>query len=193
MCVINKMVGSSKIISALKKCPVCDVGTLVHESKPVLIEENGLLLWKNEYLYSCDHIQTINTVPRPIDVIEDAINKKKGFEGIILANVFFENLAYRVMCKYLENNNIQISKKKIEQLNLHELIMFLYGMKLINKEIYLKMIEVKDNRNKLVHSKSGTIDMKRFYLFVSNEDRVNKLLKMAKDVIECLERKEEEL
>ena len=71
--------------------------------------------------------------------------------------------------------------------------MFLYGTGLINQEIYSKMMEVKKVRNDLVHSKSGSIDMKRFYLFESDESRVNKLLKMAKEVIEFLERKEEEL
>ena len=86
-------------MSAQKKCPECDVGTLIQESDPVLIEVNGRLLWQTEYVYSCNHMPIIYSVPRPIDVIQNAIKNKKGFEGIILANVFFENLAYRIIYK----------------------------------------------------------------------------------------------
>lgn len=180
-------------MSVWEKCPVCGVGTLVKESDPVLIEENGRLLWNIEYYFSCNHRATLDRVPNPIDVIEDAIKKKKGFEGIILANVFFENLSYRIISKYLDNNKRQISKNNIENLTLHELIIFLYGTGLINQEIYSKMLEVKATRNKLVHSKSGSIDMKRFYLFEQDENRVIKLLKMSKEVIDFLECKEKEL
>ncbi len=174
-------------MSGYKSCPSCGVGILVRETEPILIEENGRLYWFTEYFYSCNHSMSVAKVPRPIDVINNEINKKRGFEGIILANVFLESLSYEIISKYLSKNKIKISEEKIENLNLNELIIFLYGTKLINYEIYLKMMELKNIRNKLVHSQINTIDMKRFYLFEDDENNVIRLLNMVKDVIEYLE------
>lgn len=180
-------------MSAWEKCPECGIGVFTYESEPVLEEEDGLLVCNTSYVYSCGHSFTVARVPKPIDVIEDSIKKKKGFEGIILANVFFENFAYRIISKYLENNNRNISRNKLDNMTLNDYILFLYGAGIINQVNYTKMIEVKNKRNELVHSKKGSYDMKRFYLFESDEQKVTRLLKLSKDVIKYLEQILEEL
>jgi len=106
----------------------------------------------------------------PPEILQDAIDKGEWFKGMVLSAAFFEHFGSLKLKNHFQG---RISEGKIDGLGLSEIIIFLFGLKLISQTAYAKMIEVKDKRNDLVH--------KPFTEVKSEEAR-----RLVQNAIECL-------
>jgi hypothetical protein len=67
---------------------------------------------------------------------------------MILASVLLESLGSTKLKIHYKG---KISGKKFERLSLEQTILLLYAGGLINREIYSKMMRIREERNRLVH------------------------------------------
>lgn len=93
----------------------------------------------------------------PRDILKDAIKKGEWFKGIILSSAFFEHFG---SLKLRENFQGSISDDKIRNFNLGELIVFLFGLKLLTQNGYSKIMRVKNKRDDLAHYPFAKTDPK---------------------------------
>lgn len=91
----------------------------------------------------------------PRDILEDTIEKGEWFKGIVLSAAFFEHFGSLRLRNHFQGT---ISEDKIKNLTLMEIIIFLFGLKLIAQPSYTKMIRVKEKRNDLVHEPFTKVD-----------------------------------
>jgi len=94
----------------------------------------------------------------PIRTLEETIKNldKDWFKGVVLSATYFEHFGVE---KLKEKYRGMINPKKIENLPLEQIIMFLCISGLINQPTYSKMIEVKNARNDLVHTPWANVAM----------------------------------
>jgi len=111
----------------------------------------------------------------PIPMLKEAIKKEKWFSGIVMASAFFELVGLELLKRKFKN---KISSEKLENLRLEQIILVLYGSKIINQPTYTKMMEVKDVRNRIVHNPHELEKLK--------EKDARKLIKNAIDCLKAL-------
>lgn len=84
----------------------------------------------------------------PIKVLQECIEHREWFKGIVLSTAFLEGIGKTVLVDYFED---QIKPERIEHLRLEQIIMFLYASRIIDESTYSTMMEIKDYRNNIVH------------------------------------------
>jgi len=109
----------------------------------------------------------------PREVLEDAIENKEWFKGIVLSSAFFEHFSSAILLKRTDGG---IDNNKLE-LSLERLMRLLLDFGLVSIEIYSKMKEIARERNGLVHNPFKEID----------EGAAIRLIKNAIEILESLE------
>jgi len=84
----------------------------------------------------------------PIIELEECIERKEWFKGIVLSTTFFEAIGKRVLMDALKD---KIPSNRLENLRLEQVIIFLFSIEKIDQSMYSKMMEVRKFRNNLVH------------------------------------------
>ncbi|MEM3705974.1 MAG: hypothetical protein QXX59_08725 [Candidatus Bathyarchaeia archaeon] len=110
-------------------------------------------------------------VKSPREILEDAIRNGEWFKGIVLSTAFFEHFGSIILERHT-NGGIRNNKLK---LTLEKILRLLYDFKLVDESVYLKMQEIRKERNKLVHNPFVDVD----------ENRSRRLIE---DAIGCLEK-----
>ncbi len=89
----------------------------------------------------------------PIKALRECIEHEEWFKGIVLSTAFFEGIGIKVLTNHFKG---QMKPKRIEQLRLEQIILFLYGLRMIDASTYSKMMKVKGFRNGIVHFEAFT-------------------------------------
>lgn len=108
----------------------------------------------------------------PREILEDAIENKEWFKGIVLSSAFFEHFSSAIL---LKRTNGGINNDKLN-LSLERLMRLLLDFGLVSIEIYSKMVEIARERNGLVHNPFKETD----------EGTATRLIKNAIEVLESL-------
>ena len=85
----------------------------------------------------------------PIPTLRETIKKEQWFSGIAMATAFFEFWGLELLKEKFKG---KISRDKLEDLRLEEIVLLLYSSEIIDELTYTKMMEVKKVRNKIVHN-----------------------------------------
>jgi len=126
---------------------------------------------RKELLEVFSRLAAIGAIQDPIKALEHKIAKKEWFEGVMMAATLLESIGMARLKAHLKG---KISWKKIERLSFEQSIMFLYGIDLIGPQSYSKIMEIRDERNKLAH---------RVYdKYILGPEKAEKLIRKA---IEC--------
>lgn len=134
--------------------------------------------WSSERSYSrkelvevFSRLVVIGAFQDPIRALKHKIRNKEWFEGVIMASTLLESIGLARLKAHLKR---KISWKRIERLSFEQSIMFLYGIGLINRGSYSKMMQIRDERNKLAH--------KVYDQYALSPEKAHKLVRKA---IEC--------
>jgi hypothetical protein len=90
---------------------------------------------------------------QPIDVINDAIERKDWFSAYSNAVAYFELWGNQLLTFYCRNEHIYASKM-IQKLSVANLVLVLYLLKLIDQNTLSKMNLTIKERNNIVHAGS---------------------------------------
>jgi len=164
-------------------CPSCKKGKLVSVKKEENVEtkefscgHRTFTVRIEERILVSDSVHAI-VIPSPIRLLQEAINQKDWFKGLIMSITYFEHFGINKLKEHFRSKGINIDPDKIDRLSLEEIIMVLYSCEIVDQPTYTKMIEVKKKRDKLVHQK------KEAPIFEIEEGEAENLIKKA---IECL-------
>ena len=96
------------------------------------------------------HIESLKEILifSPVTILKQRIDNMRWFEGVVLSAVFLEVYGVIWLKVYFGN---KIDPQRIERLSLEQIIMFLYGLGIVNQDIYSKMMGIKNARNNLLH------------------------------------------
>ena len=125
-----------------------------------------------------EDLPAVVVIINPYQEIDNATSRDDYFNAFVVAVSFFEYYGYRKLRDFFKN---QISDDKLERLSASEIMIFLFGLKIIDQPTYARMKDVIDMRNDLVHPKG---DIAKKYRLDKNEAK--SLLGKAKQVIEAL-------
>jgi len=152
-------------------CPICNKGKFVKVKKTLKNTEISA--------FSCGHQKVSMTilVPNPIKVLQEAINQKDWFRGIIMSATFFERLGIKKLKEHFQSNGINVDQERIERLELERIIIFLYGCGAIDQNTYAQMFQIKNKRDDLVHKVMPTFEL--------NDGEAKRLIEKA---IECVKK-----
>lgn len=104
----------------------------------------------------------------PIEELKKCIRYKQWFKGMALSTTFFEGIGAKVLLLRFRSQKILRNKKemaqmimaekmiaeKIEDLSLNSILILLYALGIIEPSTYLKMVDVNQHRNDMVHKLS---------------------------------------
>jgi hypothetical protein len=126
---------------------------------------------------------------QPIDLLKEAIENKKWFEGLILSATFFELFGFITLKTYYEVKKGKTYRTKIGELlkrmGLMNKILLLYLCDFIRPKTYDKMRRIVKERNNLVHRVRRINNDFAFETEISTEDK-EKAIKLTAEAIECL-------
>jgi len=128
-----------------------------------------------------NRIKILGSVVTPAahNTLNHFISDKKWFSGVIIAASFLEFFGKtRLLWKY---ENV-ISKKKILDMNLEDVITSLFISKIIDQSTYTKMEEIRRARNKTVHH----LDV-AYELILQKSKGIKKAETIIKKAHECLD------
>ena len=109
----------------------------------------------------------------PIPMLKEAIEQKQWFSGVVMGTAFFEVWGLVLLKEHFKG---KISEGKLKDLRLEEIILLLYGSKIIDQPTYTKIMEVKDVRNKIVHNPYKLLEL----------DKPETLIEKAIDCLKAL-------
>lgn len=162
-------------------CSICKRGKLVGITKEENVETKAFSCGHREFRITvADKIMVTDSVhaikiPSPVRALQETIDQKDWFKGIIMSATYFERLGIKKLKERFQSRGIIISPDRIERLELERIIMFLYGCGIIDQNTYSQMFEVKNKRKDLVHKIGPVYDL--------NEQEAERLIKKA---IECV-------
>ena len=114
----------------------------------------------------------------PIPSLENAIEEKDWFKGLVLSVTWLERFGYLKLKKCFALKEIK-SDKLLERLSLREIALFLYGLEEIDKTTYDRIIKVNKERNKAVHQKENRA-------FFRSKEANKKYEPLIREAISCL-------
>jgi hypothetical protein len=95
-----------------------------------------------------EYLQRTWGIRDPVVVLRECIENREWFKGIVLSTAFLEGLGKYVVTSYFKG---RIRAERIEHLRLEQIIILLYASRMIDHSIYVKMMKIKDFRNRIVH------------------------------------------
>jgi hypothetical protein len=121
---------------------------MVMPKKEFVSSLSGKKYSRDELLEFFSALVSIYALQDPIRALEDKIKRKAWFEGVILAATLLESLSSTRLKVYLEG---KVDPDRVDRLSFEQTIMFLFGSGIISQPTYSKMMEIREERNKLVH------------------------------------------
>jgi hypothetical protein len=90
-------------------------------------------------------------VRSPLKALREAIDNKRWFEGIAMSAVFLEYLGIDKLMEYLRQKQIPIKRERFQKFSLEMITDLLFDFEIIDNSIHSKMVEVRKERNKIIH------------------------------------------
>ena len=87
-------------------------------------------------------------IRNPVEVLEECIERREWFKGVVLSTAFFEGIGKTVLSGHFKE---QISSERFKNLRLELILMFLQASGIIDQPTYSDMMQVKDYRDAVVH------------------------------------------
>ena len=111
----------------------------------------------------------------PREILEDAIENKEWFKGIVLSSAFFEHFSSAIL---LKRTNGEINNDKLK-LSLERLMRLLLDFGLVSIEMHSKMREIARERDGLVHNPFKEVDEGAAIRLIQNAIEVLESLRVA--------------
>jgi len=122
---------------------------------------------------------------KELEVLSEMAIKTKEIDWkpvIILSAVYLEKFAIFRLKEILKNRKIKLDKK-IENLSLNQVSLFLYGFHQINHKEFTKINQIRRERNRIIHQKDSSIPV--FFGDKANK-KYKKLVENALEIISSL-------